>query len=68
MVNEPRRTLLGVTPHPHAHEQLRCRQCGFVREWFRGWSFTGHQCSGVTEDTAGNAMLHDWVLEAKTDA
>lgn len=72
MNEPPRRTLLGVTPHAHAHEQLRCQECGFVTDWFRGWSFTKGACSGIRPEPGGTyragVMQHDWVLEAKPDA
>lgn len=47
----------------HEDEQLRCKICGFVRDWFRRWSFTGDKCSG--EQNGTKAMLHNWELISK---
>lgn len=66
----PRRTLLGVTPPPHANEQLRCTECGLVTPYFRGWSFTVRPRDGgrgVCDGAASNTVTghHRWVIEAK---
>jgi hypothetical protein len=48
---------------------LRCRECHFVRSWFRGWSFTTAHCRGIQDDSTtrgANAMLHDWELLDET--
>lgn len=69
----PRRTLLGVTPHPHANDQLRCLSCGLVIDWFHGWSFTAGRdarpgfaadppCTIEAHPVTGH---HRWTLEPK---
>jgi protein-arginine kinase activator protein McsA len=40
------------------HGQLRCRECGYERAWFRGWSFTGGQCS--RQVTGLGERRHAW--------